>query len=34
VASVVGGGIGTVAVVALTAWKWPSLRRMGEIKDL
>jgi MFS family permease len=33
VRSVVFGGAGTLAIVALTALKWPSLRRMGAIPD-
>jgi MFS family permease len=28
VASVVSGGIGTIVVVALIAWRWPALRRL------
>ncbi len=31
VASVVGGGIGTLVVVACTALKWPDLRRYGPL---
>jgi len=31
VASVVGGGIGTLAVVALAAWRWPKLRRFDRL---
>ena len=29
VASVVGGGVGTILVVLLAAWRWPGLRRLG-----
>jgi len=32
VAAVVGGGIGTVIVVAAVAWAWPELRRLDELK--
>lgn len=32
VAAVVGGGIGTVLVVAGVAWMWPELRRLDELK--
>ena len=31
VAAVVGGGIGTVIVVAGVAWAWPELRRLGPL---
>ncbi|MDD5349306.1 MAG: MFS transporter [Chthoniobacteraceae bacterium] len=31
VASVVGGGIGTVLVVIAVAWAWPALRRFGAL---
>lgn len=31
VVSVVAGGIGTVAVVAAIAWRWPELRRLGPL---
>lgn len=31
VASVVGGGIGTVLVVGIVAWAWPELRRFGRL---
>ncbi|MDB5102160.1 MAG: major facilitator superfamily 1 [Cyanobacteria bacterium RYN_339] len=31
--SVVFGGVGTLVTVGLTAWKYPSLRRMGAIPD-
>jgi hypothetical protein len=33
VASVVGGGIGTLAVVAAAALCWPKLRRFGSLHD-
>ncbi|MBY0309149.1 MAG: MFS transporter, partial [Phycisphaerales bacterium] len=33
VASVVGGGIGTVVVVGLIAWRIPELRRLGSLRD-
>jgi MFS family permease len=29
--SVVGGGIGTILVVAATAWKWPQIRTIGTL---
>jgi MFS family permease len=32
VTAVVGGGIGTVIVVAAVAWAWPELRRLDELK--
>ena len=32
VLSVVGGGIGTIAVVIATAWKWPEIRRIGPLQ--
>jgi MFS family permease len=32
--AVVGGGIGTIAVVAWAAVKWPELRRLGALEDL
>jgi MFS family permease len=32
--SVLGGGIGTVLVVALVAWKWRSLARLGSLEEL
>jgi MFS family permease len=31
VVSVVAGGIGTLAVVAAIAWRWPKLRRLGSL---
>lgn len=31
VAAVVGGGIGTVIVVAAVAWAWPELRKLGSM---
>lgn len=31
VVSVVSGGIGTIAVVAVIAWLWPQLRRLGPL---
>lgn len=31
VAAVVGGGIGTIVVVAGVAWKWPELRSLGHL---
>lgn len=31
--AVVGGGVGTVLVVALVALKWPELRRLGRLDD-
>jgi MFS family permease len=31
VAAVVGGGIGTIVVVAGVAWAWPELRRLGPL---
>jgi MFS family permease len=34
VLSVVGGGIGTILVVAWAAWKWPALRKLGRLADL
>jgi MFS family permease len=34
VASVVGGGIGTIAVVAVVALVWPQIRRIGALHDL
>jgi MFS family permease len=34
VISVVGGGLGTLLVVASIAVKWPQLRRLGSLKDL
>lgn len=29
----VSGGIGTVLVVVLAAWRWPELRKLGALKD-
>jgi MFS family permease len=29
--SVVSGGVGTIVVVALVAWHWPALRRLGAL---
>jgi MFS family permease len=34
VGSVVLGGLGTLAVVALVAWRWPALRRLGPLAAL
>jgi hypothetical protein len=31
VASVVGGGVGTVVVVLLVLWRWPQLWRLGPL---
>ena len=33
VASVVSGGIGTIIVVALTAWMWPEIRKLGTLHE-
>jgi MFS family permease len=33
VASVVSGGIGTIIVVAMTAWMWPEIRRLGPLQE-
>ena len=33
VASVVSGGIGTIVVVALTAWAWPEIRKLGKLHE-
>lgn len=33
VASVVSGGVGTIVVVALTAWMWPGIRRLGKLHE-
>lgn len=33
VASVVGGGIGTIVVVLLIAWRWPEVRRLRELSE-
>ena len=32
VASVVGGGVGTILVVLATAWQWPEIRRIGRLQ--
>jgi len=32
--AVVGGGLGTMLVVALAAWRWPALRRLGPLADV
>jgi MFS family permease len=34
VASVVGGGIGTILVVLTAAWYWPRLRHLGALNEL
>ena len=34
VGSVLLGGLGTLLVVALVAWRWPALRRLGRLADL
>lgn len=34
VLSVVAGGAGTILVVALTAWKWPQVRRIGQLHQV
>jgi MFS family permease len=34
VGSVVLGGVGTLVVAALVAWRWPALRRLGALADL
>src|SRR5205085_2390065 len=34
VPSVVGGGIGTLVVAALVAWRWPALSRSGPLATL
>jgi len=34
VASVVGGGIGTILVVLTVATAWPSVRKLGSLQDL
>ncbi len=34
VASVVGGGIGTILVVLAVGFAWPSVRRLGSLQDL
>jgi MFS family permease len=34
VISVVGGGLGTIFVLALTAWKWPQVRRIGQLHQV
>jgi MFS family permease len=33
VASVVSGGIGSILVVALTAWIWPEIRNLGKLHE-
>ena len=33
VVSVVSGGIGTIVVVAVTAWTWPEIRKLGKLRD-
>jgi MFS family permease len=33
VVSVVVGGIGTILVVALIAWRWPEMRRLGRLRE-
>lgn len=33
VVSVIGGGIGTIAVVLLVAWIWPQIRQLGSLQD-
>ena len=32
--AVVGGGLATIAVVALWAWRFPVLRRLDSLDDL
>lgn len=34
VLSVVIGGIGTILVVALIAWHWPEMRRLGTLREV
>lgn len=34
IASVVGGGLGTLLVVLLVAWVWPQMARLGSLQDL
>ncbi|MGL4555638.1 MAG: MFS transporter [Gemmataceae bacterium] len=34
VAAVVGGGVGTLVVVAFAAWQWPMLWRLGPLTEL
>jgi MFS family permease len=34
VISVVAGGVGTILVLALTAWKWPQVRRIGRLHQV
>jgi hypothetical protein len=34
VGSVAGGGVGALLVVALVAWRWPALRKLGRMADL
>jgi len=33
VASVVSGGIGTIVVVALAAWRWPEIRKLRKLSE-
>jgi MFS family permease len=33
VVSVVVGGIGTILVVALIAWRWPEMRHLGRLRE-
>jgi MFS family permease len=33
VTSVVSGGVGTIVVVALTAWTWPEIRKLGRLHE-
>jgi len=33
VASVVSGGVGTILVVALVAWVWPEIRKLGKLHE-
>jgi hypothetical protein len=32
--AVVSGGVGTLIVVAVTAWRAPMLRRLGRLDDI
>jgi MFS family permease len=34
IASVVGGGLGTLLVVLIVAWVWPEVSRLGSLQDL
>jgi len=34
IASVVGGGLGTLLVVAIVAWVWPEVSRLGSLQEL